>query len=101
MRLSIQESRALLERHGCYITAICDKCGRGLGAAIFTRRGESGVWCSPDCRGDADRKVIRKGGRPRKYSTREECRAAKTRQQRDYRESRCGKNPLTSLALPP
>jgi hypothetical protein len=94
MRLNTEQSRELLEKHGCYITEICDKCGRGVGAARYTRVGDGGLWCSRKCRGDNPRVTIRTGGRPRKYSSREECRAAKTRQQRDYRESQCGKKPI-------
>jgi len=60
---------ALLEKHGCYITEVCDKCGQILGPERFTLPGEDGVWCSRKCRGDAERPVIRKGGRPRKYKT--------------------------------
>ena len=40
---------------------------------------------------------IRKGGRPRKYRTPEECRAAKTAQQRVYRNVAVWKKPPFSL----
>jgi len=53
MLLTAQQSYALLAQHGCYITEICDRCGRGLGPARFARRGESGVWCSRECRDGA------------------------------------------------
>jgi hypothetical protein len=85
MPLTVQQSYELLARHGCYIAEICDACGRGIGPVRFTREGEGAVWCSRECRGDGPRRVVRKGGRPRKYRNGEECRAAKTRQQRDYR----------------
>ena len=53
----------------CYIREICDACGRGLGPVRFTRRGEARVGCSRECREDAERPTIRRGGRPRKYET--------------------------------
>jgi len=85
MRLTTQQSYGLLARHGIFSREICDKCGAVLGAVRFTRRDEVGVWCSRRCRGDIARQVTRKMGRPRKYQNGEESRAAKTRQQRDYR----------------
>jgi len=85
MKLTVQQSHELLAKHGCYVTEICDKCGTVLGAVRFTRRDETGVWCSRKCRGDGELQAARKTGRPRKYRSNEECRAAKTRQQRDYR----------------
>lgn len=66
--LAIQKSYELLANYGCFAREICDKCGIVLGAIRFTRRDEAGVWCSRECRGDGER-VIRKGGRPRKYRT--------------------------------
>ena len=53
MKLTTQQSYALLESHGCYITEICDRCGKGIGPVRFTRYGESGVWCSRECRDGA------------------------------------------------
>jgi len=93
MRLTADQSYALLERFGCYVKDVCDKCGAILGPVRYTRSGELGEWCSRECRGDADRPVIRKGGRPRKYRTPEEGRAAKTAQQRVYRNVLAWKNP--------
>jgi hypothetical protein len=52
--LTVQQSYELLAKHGCYITEICDACGRGIGPVRFTRRGEAGVWCSRECRGGAE-----------------------------------------------
>jgi hypothetical protein len=90
VRLTVQQSYELLAKHGSYITEICDACGKGIGLVRYTRRGDSWVWCSRECRGDGERRqAIRKNGRPRKYRNGEESRAAKTRQQRDYR-SRLG-----------
>lgn len=54
MRLTTEQSYALLEKHGCYVTEVCDKCGQILGPVRFTRRGESGVWCSRECRDGAE-----------------------------------------------
>jgi len=50
MQLTIQQSRELLDKFGCYVTEACDQCGRILGPVRYTRRGESGVWCSRECR---------------------------------------------------
>jgi hypothetical protein len=85
MLLTTQQSYEVLAKHGCYITEICDKCGRGIGPVRYTQREDSGVWCSRECRGDGERQAIRKNGRLRKYRDNEESRAAKTRQQCDYR----------------
>jgi hypothetical protein len=64
---------------------ICDRCGLGIGPVRFTRKDDPGVWCSRECRGDGERRTIRKSGRPQKYENGEERRAAKTQQQRNYR----------------
>lgn len=61
--------RRLLEERGIYTAEVCDGCGQLLGSVRYTRLGEPGVWCSRECRGDADRPVLRKGGRPAKYRT--------------------------------
>jgi hypothetical protein len=50
MLLTTQQSYDLLAKHGSYITEICDACGKGLGPVRYTRRGDSGVWCSRECR---------------------------------------------------
>ena len=75
MRLTTAQSYALLEKFEA-----CDKCGRMLGPVRFTCRGEGGVWCSRECRGDAERPLIRKGGRRRKHKTNAE-------RQRAYRHN--------------
>ena len=62
------QNRLRGERGVCAAEA-CDRCGQILGAVRFTRAGDSGVWCSRECRGDGDRRTICKGGRPRKYKT--------------------------------
>ena len=98
MRLTAEQSKRIFEQHGCWVSEACDKCGQILGPVRYTRRGESGVFCSTECRGDADRPVLRKGGRPRKYRTPEECRTAKTLQQREYRNVAVWKKPPCSIA---
>ena len=85
MLLAIQKSYELLAKYGCFAREICDKCGIVLGAVRFTRHGESEVYCSRECRGDADSSATLRPGRPRKYKTDRERRAAKTRQQQVYR----------------
>jgi hypothetical protein len=86
MMLTVSQGYTLLAKHGVFAREICDKCGAVLGAVRFMRKDESGVWCSRDCRGDGERQAARKNGRPRKYRNGEECRAAKTGQQRGYRQ---------------
>jgi hypothetical protein len=50
MKLTTQQAYALLEKHGSYITEICDRCGKGIGPVRFTRKDDAGVWCSRECR---------------------------------------------------
>jgi hypothetical protein len=95
MRFATAQAYALLEKYGCYASEACDKCGQVLGPVRFTRKNEQSVWCSRECRGDGERP--RKGGRPPKYKTRKERRAAKTRQQRDYRQAAMWKKLSRSL----
>jgi len=54
MRLTNEQSYELLAKHGIFAGEICDKCGTVLGAVRFTRKDESGVWCSRECRDGAD-----------------------------------------------
>jgi hypothetical protein len=83
MKLTAQQAYELLEKHGVYATEACDKCGKILGAVRYTRKGEVGEWCSSKCRGDLEQRVMRKGGRPRKYQTEAERVRAKRLQSRD------------------
>lgn len=53
MRLTPQRSYSLLEKHACFVSDACDKCGQILGLVRFTRSGERGVWCSGECRDGA------------------------------------------------
>lgn len=77
--------RRLLEDRGISVTECCDECGQQLRPVRYARPGEAGVWCSRECRGIVEQPAIRSGGRPRKYRNGEERRAAKRKQQRDYR----------------
>jgi hypothetical protein len=85
MLLTIQQGYELLANYGCFARELCDKCGIVLGAVRFTRYGGSEAYCSRECRGDAHRTATLRPGRPRKYKTESERRAAKTRQQQTYR----------------
>ena len=38
MLLTSEQSQALLEKHDCYVTEVCDKCRQILGPVRFTRR---------------------------------------------------------------
>jgi hypothetical protein len=76
MLLAIQKSYELLANYGFFAREICDKCGNVLGAVRFTRHGESKVYCSRECRGTDQRSATFTPGRPRKYKTDRERRAA-------------------------
>ena len=54
MRLTPERSYSLLEKHSCFASEACDKCGQILGPIRFTRRGDNGVWCSRGCRDGAE-----------------------------------------------
>jgi hypothetical protein len=88
MLLAIQKSCELLAKYGFFAREICDKCGIVLGAVRFTRHNASEVYCSREFRGDAERSATHRRGRPRKYKTERERRAAKRRRQQVYRSHR-------------
>ena len=67
MQLTIQQSYELLDRHGVFAREACTKCTAILGPVRYTRKNESGEWCSRECRGDGTWNVVRTGGRPQKY----------------------------------
>ena len=105
MRLTIQQSRELLEKHGVYVSEACDRCGQLLDAVRFTRRGETGEWCSRECRGDGILPKTRKGGRPRKYRTEAARRQAERKQNADRQRAFRGRvrrngKPLRSIVRP-
>jgi len=52
MKLSA-ELQATLKQRGVYVTEACDHYGRLLGPVRFTHAGDSGVWCSRQCRDGA------------------------------------------------
>jgi hypothetical protein len=63
MKLTARQAYELLEKHGCYITEICNRCGKGIGPVRFTRKDDPGVWCSRECR---DGKKARASGNCRR-----------------------------------
>jgi hypothetical protein len=83
MLLSVEVRLQLQHDRGLYVLEACDRCGQLLGPARFTRRGDSGVWCSRECRSGVDAaqlRILSKGGRPRKHKNNaEKCRAHRSR----------------------
>jgi hypothetical protein len=57
MLLTEAQRRELLQTHGVYVTAACDKCGLILGYVRYTRRNQTGEWCSKVCRDGVDLKL--------------------------------------------
>jgi len=55
MQLTEAQSREFLQTHGVYVAEVCDRCGQILGHVRYTRRNESGEWCSRACRDGVDR----------------------------------------------
>jgi hypothetical protein len=102
VRLTVQQSYKLLERHAVFAREICDQCGLVLGSVRFTRKDESGVWCSRECRGDVHKDATGKGGRPRRYRS-DDARIAAERLKNSERQKafrvrvqRNGKPPRTT-----
>jgi hypothetical protein len=99
MKLTREQSQKLLQERGIWVTNACDRCGQLLGAVRWTRRGETGEWCSAECRDGARAKPkasaavsteavrlkrigARPAGRPKKHaSNAEKCRAYRERLQ--------------------
>jgi len=52
MRLTKEQSCALLEKHGCYGKEVCDRCGTAVHYAkpLHDSRRSRRVWCSRECR---------------------------------------------------
>lgn len=69
MMLREELRRRLLADRGVFALEACDKCGQLLGSVRYTRQGESGVFCSRNCRGDREQPAIHRGGRPRKHES--------------------------------
>jgi hypothetical protein len=57
LRISEDQSRALLAKHNVFVRDVCDKCAKILGPIRFTRHGEPGQWCSKNCRDGFERKA--------------------------------------------
>jgi hypothetical protein len=66
MLLTVKQAYELLEKFGVFVKECCDKCGavatvfpasdgsRGGICKRFTRKDDSGVWCSRQCRDGAE-----------------------------------------------
>jgi hypothetical protein len=54
MKLSGELRSRLQEDRGVFVTEACDQCGQLLGAVRFTKKDESGAWCSRKCRDGAE-----------------------------------------------
>ena len=50
MNLTEEQSREVFRRTGNYLNEVCDRCGKPLAEVRYTRRGEQGESCSPECR---------------------------------------------------
>jgi hypothetical protein len=57
VRVAEAQSRALLAKHGVYVTEVCDKCAKILGPVRFARNDEQGEWCSRLCRDGFEHKA--------------------------------------------
>jgi len=83
MLLPIELRRQLQVDRNVYVMEVCDRCGQLLGPIRFTRRDDSGVWCSASCRGGveaAQKRIAPRGGRPKLHRNNAE-------KQRAYRAS--------------
>jgi hypothetical protein len=54
MHVTETQTRALLLTRQIYVTQACDHCGQILDHIRYTRRNESGEWCSRACRDGID-----------------------------------------------
>ncbi len=54
MILPVEAQCRLREERGLVVFEACDGCGKLLGPTRFTRAGDSGVWCSRNCRDGAE-----------------------------------------------
>jgi hypothetical protein len=50
MKLTQAHTLDLLAKYGVHVMEACDKCGQILGWIRYTRKNESGEWCSRECR---------------------------------------------------
>lgn len=85
MKLSAERRKLLREERDIIANEACDACGAILGCVRFTRRGESGEWCSRQCRdgkaqaAELEARRAARAGRPRKHNDNAE-------KQRAYRQ---------------
>ena len=54
MPLTIEHSYQLLREYGVFVRECCERCSQLLGPVRYTRSGDSGVWCSRECRDGAE-----------------------------------------------
>jgi hypothetical protein len=87
LQLTRDQQQAIREKHGIVVFSACDKCSQLLGPVRYTRKNEPGEWCSRVCRdGEEILSIVRrKGGRPPKYRTEAERKAANAKYQRNFR----------------
>jgi len=92
MKLTNEQSRQILEKHGVWVNEACDKCGQLLGAVRFTIYGQQGVWCSRECRDGAEAAArydaTRHRGRPRKFADGADRQKAYRLRKKDLLENR-------------
>ena len=88
MNLTEAQSRELFRRTGNYLKEACDRCRKAIAEVRYTRRSESGKWCSKLCR-DCEQLIAqkRKGGCPTKYRDAKQRSEANARYQREFRHS--------------
>src|SRR5690348_2574832 len=106
MMLREELRRRLLADRGVYVTEACDKCGQLLGPVRYTRKGESGVWCSRECRDGKEahtpgtckfcKAELPAGKRKGSGFCDDTCRQAARRANRDKRRSLAGKLSVTN-----
>ena len=88
MKLTTDQKKKLREERDIVADEACDACGKVLDSVRFTRKGESGEFCSRECRdGKAQAEAVEarraaRAGSPRKYTDgAEKQRAYRKRQQ--------------------
>jgi len=71
MKLNTEQRNKVREEHGICCNEACDRCGKMLNEVRWTRRGESGEWCSRECRDGLEKaqlievRIAIRAGRPR------------------------------------
>ena len=87
MKLTTEQAYQALVKHGCFLTAACDKCGKLLAELRFTRKGEPGEWCSRECR-DGEAAVAQREARRKRSAGRPKVYLSPAARQKAYREAR-------------